>query len=119
MNMSRYIFKSVWLLTLSLVICCGLYLLSPWVIGQLLFPFQANGSMLTGPDSDTVGSRQIAQPFTKDEHFESAPYEASASTSSAAAASNSFFRQQNRDLGVAETPLLQRPAQRVCHFYDC
>lgn len=123
MNMSRYIFKSVSLLTLSLVICCGLYLLSPWVIGQPLFPFQANGSMLAGPDSNTVGARQIARPFTKDGYFQSRPsaasYEASASTSSTATASNSFFHPQNRDFGVAETPLLQRPARRVCHFYDC
>jgi potassium-transporting ATPase KdpC subunit len=121
--MSRYISKSVSLLTLSLVICCGLYLLSPRVIGQPRFPFQANGSMLTGPDSNIVRSPQITQQFTKDEYFQSRPsaasYEASVSTSSSAAASNSFLHRQNRDFGEAETPLLQRPGQRVCHFYDC
>jgi potassium-transporting ATPase KdpC subunit len=121
--MSRYISKSVSLLTLSLVICCGLYLLSPRVIGQPRFPFQANGSMLIGPDSNIVRSLQITQQFTKDEYFQSRPsaasYEASVSTSSLAAASNSFLHRQNRDFGEAETPLLQRPAQRVCHFYDC
>jgi hypothetical protein len=123
MNMSRYISKSISLLTLSLVICCGLYLLSPRVIGQPRFPFQANGSMLTGPDSNIVRSPQITQQFTKDEYFQSRPsaasYEASVSTSSSAAASNSFLHRQNRDFGEAETPLLQRPVQRVCHFYDC
>ena len=46
MNMSRYISKSVLLLTLSVVICCDLYTLSPWVIGQGIVPFQANNSML-------------------------------------------------------------------------
>jgi len=92
MNMSRYISKSVSLLTLTVVICGGLYALSLWVIGQAIFPFQANSSMLTGLDNKVVGAHQIAQPFTKDEY---------------------------RDLGVAETPLLQRPAQRVCRFYDC
>ena len=69
MNMSRYISKSVLLLTLSVVICCGLYMLSPWVIGQGIFPFQANNSMLTGPDSKVVGLRQVAQPFIKDENL--------------------------------------------------
>ncbi len=64
MNMSRYISKSVLLLTLSVVICCGLYTLSLWVIGQGIVPFQANNSMLTGPDSKVVGSRQSAQPFS-------------------------------------------------------
>ena len=90
-NMSRYISKGVLLLTLSLVICCGLYTLSLSVIGQGIFPFQANSSMLTGPESKVVGSRQSAQPFTKDEYFQPRPsaasYDASASTSSAVAVS--------------------------------
>jgi hypothetical protein len=119
MNMSRYISKSISLLTLSLVICCGLYLLSPRVIGQPRFPFQANGSMLTGPGPFTPDHPTVP----KDEYFQSRPsaasYEASVSTSSSAAASNSFLHRQNRAFGEAETPLLQRPGQRVCHFYDC
>lgn len=121
--MSRYISKSVSLLTLTVVICGGLYALSLWVIGEAIFPFHANSSMLTGPDSKVVGSREIAQPFTKDEYFQPRPsaasYDASASAASSLAASNNFFHRQNRDLGVAETPLLQRPAQKVCRFYDC
>ena len=121
-NMSRYISKSVLLLTLSLVICFGLYTLSLSVIGQGIFPFQANNSMLTGPDSKVVGSRQSAQLFTKDEAFQPRPstasHDASASTSSAVAASNNIF-DQNHDFGAAEDPSLQRPTQRVCHFYGC
>ena len=35
--MSRYIWKSVLLLTLSIVICYGLYPLSSWVIGKAAF----------------------------------------------------------------------------------
>ena len=94
--MSRYISKSVWLLTFSVVICCGIYPLLLWVVGQTIFPFQANGSMLTGPDGKIVGSRQIAQPFTKDEYFQPRPsagsYDASASASSSLAASNYTLR---------------------------
>ena len=120
MNMSRYISKSVLLLTLSLVICCGLYMLSLSVIGQGIFPFQANNSMLTGLDSEFVGSRP--QLFTKDEYFQPRPsaasYDASASTSSAVAVSNNIF-DQSRDFGAAEDPSLQRPTQTVCRFYDC
>ena len=55
--MSRYISKSVSLLTLTVVICGGLYALSLPVIGQAVFPFQANSSMLTGLDNKVVGSR--------------------------------------------------------------
>jgi len=121
MNMSRYISKGVLLLTLSLVIFCGLYMLSLRVTGQSLFPFQANSIMLTGPDSKVLDSRQIAQPSTKDEYFQPRPSaasnDASVSTSSAASASNNFSHQQNRDFGVAEVP--ENPAGKVCHFYGC
>jgi K+-transporting ATPase ATPase C chain len=120
--MSRYISKIVLLLTLTVVIYGGLYPLSLWV-GHAIFPFQANSSMFNGSDSKVVGLRQIAQPFTKDEYFQPRPsaasYDASASAASSLAASNNFSHRQNRDLGVPETPLLERPAQRVCHFYDC
>ena len=68
--MSRYICKSVLLLTFCVVIYYGLHPLSSRVIGQVIFPFQANGSILTGPDGKVVGSRQIAQPFTKDDNFQ-------------------------------------------------
>jgi potassium-transporting ATPase KdpC subunit len=96
MNMLQYISKSILLLSLAVVICCGLYPLGLWAIGQSVFPFQANGSLLRGPDSTVVGSRLIAQPFTKDEYFHPRPsspsYDASASASSSLAASNYALR---------------------------
>jgi potassium-transporting ATPase KdpC subunit len=120
MNMSRYISKSILLLTVSVVI---LYLLSLPVIDKVIFSSQPNSSMLGGRDSRIVDSRQIAEPTPKDEYFQprpsAAPFDALGSTSSAMAASNNFFHPQNRDLGVTEPPLLQRPTQTVCHFYDC
>jgi len=94
--MLRYFSKSLWLLLIMVVICCGLYPLVLWTIGQSIFPFQANGSLLRGPDGKLVGSRLIAQPFTKDEYFQPRPsaasYDASASTSSALAPSNYALR---------------------------
>jgi potassium-transporting ATPase KdpC subunit len=94
--MARYISKSVLLLTLSVVLVCIMYPLTLWAIGQTIFPFQANGSLLQGPDGTVVGSRLIAQPFTKDEYFQPRPsaasYNASASASSALAPSNYALR---------------------------
>ena len=117
--MSRYIYKSVLLLTVNIIICCGLYLLSLSVLGQAIFPSQANSSMLSGLDSRMFDSRQIAELTPKDEYFQARPsYDASDSTSSAMTASKNFGP-QNRDFGVTESPLLQRPAQTVCHFYGC
>jgi K+-transporting ATPase ATPase C chain len=94
--MRQYLSKSILLLIVSVVICCVLYPLVLWVIGQAAFPFQANGSLVNGPDGKPVGSRLIAQPFTKDEYFQPRPsaasYDASASASSSLAASNYALR---------------------------
>src|SRR5260370_9339036 len=94
--MFRYLTKSILLLALTIVICCIIYPLAVWGIGQVFFPFQANGSLLKGPDGSIVGSKLIAQPFTKDEHFQPRPsaasYDASASASLTYAASNYLLR---------------------------
>jgi K+-transporting ATPase ATPase C chain len=94
--MLSHISKSLWLLFSSVLICCLIYPLAVWAVGQAFFPFSANGSMVKGPDGKTVGSLLIAQPFTKDEYFwprpSAASYDASASTSSALAASNYLLR---------------------------
>jgi len=94
--MLQQLSKSALLLVFSVVACCILYPLVLWGIGQTVFPFQANGSMLKGPDGAVVGSRLIAQPFTKDEYFQPRPsspsYDASASASSSLSASNYALR---------------------------
>jgi potassium-transporting ATPase KdpC subunit len=94
--MNKHVTKSLWLLGSTVVICCLVYPLVVWAIGQTFFPFTANGSMVTGPDGKLVGSLQIAQPFTKDEYFwprpSAASYDGSASASSTLAASNYLLR---------------------------
>src|SRR5258708_9290701 len=94
--MLRYLSKSIWLLGLITVLVCAIYPAVLWVIGQTAFPFQANGSIVDGPDGKPVGSLLIAQPFTKDEYFQSRPsavsYDASASGSSTLGASNYLLR---------------------------
>src|SRR5262249_1181928 len=60
--------------------------------------------LLLGSDGTIIGSKLIAQPFTKDEYFHSRPsaasYDASASASSALAASNYALRNRvARSLG--------------------
>ncbi|MDX2240051.1 MAG: K(+)-transporting ATPase subunit C [Leptolyngbyaceae cyanobacterium bins.302] len=42
-------------------------------IGQIAFPFQANGSILTNAQGQAVGSALIGQPFTSDRYFNSRP----------------------------------------------
>ena len=94
--MSRIISKSILLLFFTVVLACVIYPAAVWAIGHLFFPFQAEGSLLTGPDGRVVGSKLIAQPFTKDEYFQPRPsaasYDASASASSTLAPSNYLLR---------------------------
>src|SRR5262245_37188728 len=69
----RHLRTNLLLLGLSLAICCVVYPLALWVVGQVVFPARANGSPLTvqGPDGTqrVVGSSQIAQKFTGEEYF--------------------------------------------------
>jgi K+-transporting ATPase ATPase C chain len=102
--MLQHLSKSLLLLLFSVVACCIIYPLVLWGIGQTVFPFQANGSLLKGPDGQVAGSRLIAQPFTKDEYFQPRPsspsYDASASASSSLSASNYALRDRvARSLG--------------------
>src|SRR6202046_1833488 len=94
--MLRPVLDTILVLVLTIIICCGLYPLTVWAIGKAFFPFPADGSLLKGPDGSIVGSKLIAQPFTKDEYFQPRPsaasYDASASASSTYAASNYLLR---------------------------
>ena len=94
--MIRTISKSLLLLTFTVVLGCIAYPLAVWAVGQALFPFQANGSMVLRADGTAVGSLLIAQPFTKPEYFHPRPsaasYDGSASTSSSLAPSNYLLR---------------------------
>jgi K+-transporting ATPase ATPase C chain len=92
----KYISKSLILLGLTVLICCIIYPLLVWGIGQTVFPFQSNGSLLKDSDGKVVGSKLIAQRFTKDEYFQPRPsaasFDASASASSTLAPSNYLLR---------------------------
>ena len=94
--MLRYLTKSALLIGMTIVIVCGVYPAILWVIGQTLFPFQANGSIVRSDDGKVIGSMLVAQPFTKDEYFQPRPsaasYDATASTSSGFAPSNYALR---------------------------
>jgi potassium-transporting ATPase KdpC subunit len=94
--MLHHIRNTLLLLGFAVVLVCGVYPGILWVIGQTAFPFQANGSVVNGPDGKPVGSLLIAQPFTKDEYFQPRPsavsYDATSSGSSALAAANYALR---------------------------
>lgn len=93
---ARMLSKSFFLLISLVIISCVIYPLILWAIGQIVFPFQANGSLIYDKNHQLVGSKLIAQSFMKDEYFQPRPsaanYDASASSSSALAPSNYALR---------------------------
>ena len=60
--------------TLVLAVLTGLfYPLGITAAAQVLFPYQANGSLIRGADGKVVGSRLLAQGFAKPEYFHPRP----------------------------------------------
>ncbi|MHC0061409.1 K(+)-transporting ATPase subunit C [Nostoc sp. UIC 10890] len=62
------------------VIVAIIYPLAMIAIGQIVFPFQANGSLLQNTTGQVVGSALIGQPFSSDRYFNSRPSTTSYST---------------------------------------
>jgi K+-transporting ATPase ATPase C chain len=101
--MLAHLRANLWLLVLTVVLCCVLYPLTLWLVGQAFFREQAEGSLVYA-DGKPVGSRLIAQPFNGDQYFQPRPsaagYDASASGASNWGASNPKLRDRvARQLG--------------------
>ena len=54
-------------------VCCGLYPLIVFGIGQVAFRDQANGSLITDKDNTVRGSKLLGQGFTADKYFHPRP----------------------------------------------
>jgi potassium-transporting ATPase KdpC subunit len=55
------------------IVCCGLYPLVVFGLGQALFAQKANGSLIVDAKGDVLGSRLIGQQFTADKYFHPRP----------------------------------------------
>lgn len=55
------------------IICCGIYPLIVYGIGQLAFPHKANGSLIEGKDRKIIGSELLGQAFSADKYFNPRP----------------------------------------------
>jgi K+-transporting ATPase ATPase C chain len=60
------------------IIVCGAYPLVIFGLGQLMFPHQANGSLLIDKSGTVRGSSLLAQNFTSDKYFHPRPSAAGA-----------------------------------------
>lgn len=53
----------------TMLICVAGYATAVWAVAQAISPDTANGSLVTSEDGAIIGSRQVAQAFTRPEYF--------------------------------------------------
>ena len=79
---------SVFVLIVFTIILGGVYPLAVWGVGQLVFSYQANGSLIRNAQGEVIGSELIGQNFTSPGYFHGRPssagngYDAGASSGS-------------------------------------
>jgi K+-transporting ATPase ATPase C chain len=85
-NIIQETLRSIGATIVFAIILCGLYPVIVWGAGQLLFPHQANGSLITSKDGKIIGSEWLAQNFSSAKYFHPRPsaagtgYDASSSS---------------------------------------
>jgi K+-transporting ATPase ATPase C chain len=71
--MFKEIKQGILFTVVTMVLLGGAYHLVIWAIGQAVFASQAEGSLIRRTDGTVVGSRLIAQKFTRPEYFQPRP----------------------------------------------
>lgn len=69
----KSIIASIRLVAATMLVCAGAYTLLILGIGRVIAPQTAQGSLVKSPDGKILGSRLIAQKFTKPHYFWSRP----------------------------------------------
>jgi K+-transporting ATPase ATPase C chain len=57
----------------TMVLFGGVYHVGLWVVGQVAFPAQAQGSVIRRHDGSVIGSSLVAQAFTRSQYFHPRP----------------------------------------------
>ena len=97
------------MVTLALaVVCCGIYPLVVFGVGQALFHDQANGSLLRDAAGIIRGSRLLGQTFTADKYFHSRP--------SAAGNGYDAGSSSGSNLGPTSSNLMVAVARRIADY---
>ena len=89
------------------VLCCGIYPVLVWAIGQGVFPHQANGSLIQ-LDGKVAGSSLLAQGFTAPNYFHPRP--------SAAGQGYDAVSSGGTNLGPTSKKLIEDVKQRVADY---
>lgn len=92
-----------------LVVLCGFYPLAVYWTGQLLFPFEANGSLVRAPDGTLLGSALLGQNFRGAQYFHPRP-------SAAGEAGYDATASGGRNLGPTSKKLVEAVAQSAAEY---
>lgn len=95
---------SVRIVIFTMAVCCVLYTLLIFVIGQTLMPHTAEGSLITDARGKIIGSELIAQKFTRPEYFWPRP---SAVNYNASATGGSNLSPANPELTTRAQEIIQ------------
>ena len=71
--MVRELKQGVLFTLVTMVLLGGAYNVVLWSVGGVVFPAQAEGSLIRRADGTVIGSRLIAQKFTRPEYFQPRP----------------------------------------------
>ncbi len=90
------------------VVCCGIYPLVVFGLGQIFFRDQANGSLIVDKAGTIHGSRLLGQPFTAEKYFQARP----------SAAGNGYDATSSggSNLGPTSSNLVATLTQRVADY---
>jgi potassium-transporting ATPase KdpC subunit len=105
----KEIITSILATVLFALILCGIYPVIIWGGAQLLFPRQANGSLLESRDRTIVGSELLGQNFSGAKYFHPRPSAAGTNGYDAANSSGS-------NLGPTSKKLMDAVKQRVADY---
>jgi K+-transporting ATPase ATPase C chain len=108
----REALTSLRLILLLAAVCCLAYTYAVMGVAQVLFPSQANGSLITR-NGQTVGSKLIGQEFTDAKYFQGRP---SATVSSSDATKAQPYNAENSggsNLGPSNQALIDRVKKSV------
>ena len=108
MSILKEIKTSVIVTLVLLIICSGIYPLMVWSAGQVLFPHQANGSLVLDADGKPIASTLLGQTFSADKYFAPRPSAAGTGYDSTSSGGSNF--------GATSQALHDAVKQRVADY---
>lgn len=107
---------SIRLVVATMLICVVGYTAVVWGVGQIVTPYTAQGSLITGADGKVVGSRLIAQKFDAPRYFWPRPssagkggYDATSAAGSNKSPTSSDVAERARDIVARYGATVENP----------